>query len=123
MGKAIIAHLENTYWGSDGKKPKKSCDFEIIPSAFRKKVDGLKVYFRSGDFDTTLDNYEGIKTLVWEKTSGSAWVSSLWSDYNRGYIKIVIHLAHAEYDENKIIRMIDKLVTMLQETKLHQARY
>lgn len=113
MGKnIIISYLEDEYWTA--KTPQ---EIRIVPLAHRKTVHGISIFFSAEDYLRTWKDYEEIKTIVFTVSKGAAWVNTLFSDYNHGYLSIIINIAHKQYTDEAVIRFIQKIVKFLKERK------
>lgn len=114
--KLIFNYLDD-YWGGQGAN-NKSNNIKVVPLAFRKIVYGMNFYFRVEDYQRTLDAFECVQECTREVTHNFGWVNTLWSDYNHGYISVMFNVAHVEYSDDKIIKMIEKIVKELSSTAI-----
>ena len=118
--KLIFNYLDD-YWGGQGANNETN-DIKVVPLAFRKIVYGVNFYFRAEKYHRTLDSFECIQEYARAVTRNAAWVNTLWSDYNRGYISVMLNVAHEEYDDDSIIKMIKKIIKELSSTAIPPAR-
>lgn len=106
-----IEYLEK-YW--DGKGANNELNsIRVVPLAFRKILYGINFCFQAENYKRTLDAFECIQECTREITHNFGWVNTLWSDYNHGYISVMFNVAHAEYSDDRIIKMIEKIVKEL----------
>lgn len=109
---AIIKYLENEYWAA--KTPQ---EIRVVPINFRKIVHGMNIYFPAECYERTWEDYEKIKTMISTVAKGAAWINTLYSDYNHGYISIIINVAHEQHNDDAIVNLIKKIVKFLKERR------
>ena len=109
---AIIKFLENEYWAT--KTPQ---EVKVVPITFRRIVHGINIYFPAEYYKRTWEDYERIKTMISDVTNGAAWVNTLFSDYNRGYISIIINVAHKQHSDDNVVNIIKKTIKFLKERR------
>lgn len=113
MSKTIIKFLEDEYWAT--KTPH---EIRVVPSAFRRIVQGITFYFPEENYTRTWDDFEEIQETVTNVSHASAKVKSYYSDYNHGYLKIVINIAHTQYSDEAIINVIKKTIKTIERRRL-----
>lgn len=110
---AVIKFLENEYWTT-----KTPAEIKVVPVMFRQIVYGVNISFPAEHYERNWQDYEKIESMISTITKGAAWINTLFSDYNHGYISIIINIANEQHDDNLIVNLVQKLLKFLKGRRI-----
>lgn len=93
-------------------------DVRVIPIHKGKVVYGLIICFDPDGYERKYTDFEKIEEIVYDASSRSARVTTLFSDYRFGQIDIAINVANSKYSDDGIINLIKKTIKIINGKKL-----
>ena len=93
-------------------------DIRVIPIHKGKVVYGLTICFNPDGYERKYTDFEKIEEVVYDASSRSARVTTLYSDYNFGQICIAINVANSKYSDEGIISLTKKVTNIIKKKRL-----